>query len=89
MVFLPLVALVRRIRSLASRWSDIHVPVVAKPGGYERTVHDIETALDAAGLDVTSRPAPSVLSVPGELVARAAGGGVRSLLPDAARQPRG
>lgn len=82
MVFLPLVALVRRIRSLAKGWSDIHVPVVAKPGGYERTVYDIETALDAAGLDVTSRPAPSVLSVPGELVARAAGGGVRSLLPD-------
>jgi hypothetical protein len=82
LVFLPAVALVRRVRSLTRGWSDIHVPIVAKPGGYDRTVRDLATALGAAGLEVTARPAPSVLAIPGELVARAAGGGVRSLLPD-------
>ena len=82
MVFLPLVALVRRLRSLARGWSDVHVPVVAKLGGYDRTVRDLAAALAGAGLEVTPRRAPSVLAIPGELVARVGGGGVRALLPD-------
>jgi hypothetical protein len=82
MVFLPLVALVRRLRSLKRGWSDVHVPVVAKLGGYDRTVRDLTAALAGAGLEVTPRRAPSVLAIPGELVARVGGGGVRALLPD-------
>lgn len=82
MVFLPLVALVRRLRSLKRGWSDVHVPVVAKLGGYDRTVRDLAAALAGAGLEVTPRGAPSVLAIPGELVARVGGGGVRALLPD-------
>jgi hypothetical protein len=82
LVFLPLVALVRRLRSLERGWSDVHVPVVAKLGGYDRTVRDLATALEGAGLDVVPHRAPSVLAIPGELVARVGGGGVRALLPD-------
>jgi hypothetical protein len=89
MVFLPLVALVRRLRSLGRRWSDVHVPVVAKLGGYDRTVHDLAAALAGAGLHVEPRRAPSVLAIPGELVARVGGGGVRALLPDHLIELRG
>jgi hypothetical protein len=82
MIFLPLVALVRRLRSLKRGWSDAHIPVVAKLGGYDQTVRDLAAALAGAGLEVAPRRAPSVLSIPGELVARVGGGGVRALLPD-------
>src|SRR4029079_16647788 len=69
-------------RSLYKRWTDAHIPIVVRPGGYEVMVHDLEEALDQAGLAVDRRPAPRVLSVPAHLVAAVAGGGVRALVPD-------
>lgn len=80
--FLAVIAVVRKVRSLAKRWSDAHVPVIVRPGGYESTVADIERALDQAGLEVTARPAPAVLATPAKLLAAVAGEGVGSLVPD-------
>jgi len=82
LVFLAAVAVVRKARSLVKRWGDAHVPIVVKPGCYDETAADLEKALDDAGLDVASRPAPAVLAAPAQLMAKVAGGGVRSLVPD-------
>ncbi len=80
--FLAVVAVVRKVRALATRRSDAHVAVVVKPGEYEGVVDDIESALDAAGLGVERHPAPAVLAMPARFVAKIAGRGVGSLVPD-------
>jgi hypothetical protein len=82
LVFLGIVAVARRVRSLAKRWADAHVAIVVREGGYEEMVADLERALDDAGLDVNRRPAPAVMAVPGRMLAAVAGAGVRALVPD-------
>ena len=81
LVLLALVGIARFIHHLALRWTDAHVPVVIRPGGYERVVADLERALDDAGLAVDRRPAPGVLAVPGRMLGAIAGPGIRSLVP--------
>jgi hypothetical protein len=71
----------RKLRSLARRWSDAHIPVVVRPGGYETVIRDLEAALDDAGLAVARRPAPRVLSAPARLLGKVAGRGVDALVP--------
>jgi len=82
LVFLAVVGTIRKTRSLLKRWSDAHVPVVVKPGGYERMVADLEEALDQAGVEVAERPASRALSLPARFVALVAGGGIRAFVPD-------
>jgi hypothetical protein len=82
LVLLALVGIARFIHHLALRWSDAHVAVVVRPGGYERVVADLERALDDAGLAVDRRSAPGVLAIPGRMLGTVAGPGVRSLVPD-------
>jgi hypothetical protein len=82
LVFLGVVAIVRKARSLVKRWSHAHVAIVVKPGGYEQMTADLERALDDAGLDVARQPAPAVLAMPGKLLAAVAGAGVRSMVPE-------
>jgi hypothetical protein len=82
LVFLAVIGVVRKSRALLKRWSDAHVAVVVRPGGYERMVTDLETALDDAGLDVNPTEAPRVLALPGRLLGTIAGAGVRALVPD-------
>jgi hypothetical protein len=89
LVFLGVVATVRKVRSLVKRWSDAHVAVVVRPGGYEQMTADLERALDDAGLDVAPRPAPGVLAMPGKLLAAVAGKGVRAMVPDRLMQLTG
>jgi hypothetical protein len=45
-------------------------------------VADLERALDDAGLAVDRRPAPLPLALPGRMLGRIAGPGIRSLVPD-------
>ena len=82
LVLLALVGIARFVHHLALRWTEAHVPVVVRPGGYERVVADLERALDDAGLAVGRRPAPRVLAVPGKLLGSIAGPGIRSLVPE-------
>lgn len=79
---LALIAAGRKIRSLARRWSDAHVPIIVKPGCYEQVLADLELALDDAGLAVTRRDAPKVLALPGRILGRIAGRGVMRLVPE-------
>jgi hypothetical protein len=82
LVILAAVAIARFVHHLAIRWSDEHVPIIVHPGGYERVVNDLERALDDAGLAVDERPAPLLMALPGRLLGRIAGPGVRALVPD-------
>ena len=81
-VFLGVIAGVRKVRSLARRWDDAHVPVIVKPGAYDRVVADLESVLDAADLDVRREAAPAVLSVPPHLLDAVAGKALGALVPD-------
>ena len=82
LVFLGVIGLVRKVASLARRWSDTHIPIVVKPGGYERLAADLDTAISDAGLDIAARDAPPVMVIPGKLLAAVAGTSVRGLVPD-------
>jgi hypothetical protein len=82
LVFLAVVGVTRKGRVILKRWSDAHVPMVVRPGGYGRVVDDLEAALDDARLDVRRVDAPAVLAVPGRLLAAVAGPSIRSLVPE-------
>ena len=82
LVFLAGLAIYRKVWSLARRWTDAHVPLVVEPGHYEDVARDLDDALSQAGLDVTPRPAPSVMSRPAQWLARVAGRESAALVPD-------
>jgi hypothetical protein len=82
LIFLAGVGMTRKIRSKRHGWSDVHVPIVAKPSGYDRIVRDLGDALAGAGLAVTANEAPWVLTVPARLLTAVAGNNVRKLRPD-------
>jgi hypothetical protein len=82
LVFLGIIGLARKVGSLARRWTDTHIPIVVKPGGYEQLAADLDRAISDAGIDIEPRDAPAVMTVPGKLLATAAGTSVRGLLPD-------
>jgi hypothetical protein len=82
LIFLAGVGLVRKVRSARHRWSDAHVPIVVKRGGYDQMVDDLRQALAAVDLPVTARDAPRVLSAPAWVLSRVAGPNVRHLRPD-------
>jgi len=88
-VFLAALSLVRKATSLAHGWQDAHVPVIVKPGGYDRVVADLESVLDDAGLDTRREAAPSVLSVPPRLLDAVAGKALGALVPDRLMQLKG
>ena len=81
-LFLAALSLVRKATSLARRWQDAHVPVIVKPGGYDRVVADLESVLDEAGLDTHRDQAPRVLSLPPRLLDAVAGKALGELVPD-------
>jgi hypothetical protein len=81
-LFLAVVAVVRKVRSLQRNWQSDHLPVIIKGGKYESVVDGIEAALRDAGMQVERRFAPRVLEVPPRLLAAASGIGIATLLPD-------
>jgi len=89
LILLALVGVARFIHHLALRWSDAHIPIVVRPGGYDRVLVDLERALDDAGLDVDRHPAPAVLALPGRVLGSIAGPGIRALVPDRLMELRG
>ena len=82
LLFLIVVAPAYKIRTVAKRWSDAHVPIVIQPGGYDEVATEVESALDAAGLDLARRHAPRPLEAPSRLLAAVGGASVRRLVPD-------
>jgi hypothetical protein len=82
LLFLAVIAPIRKIRSIIKRWDDAHIPVVVKPGGYETVGNDLEAALDGAGLPIERAKAPVVLETPSKLLAAVGGNSVKHLVPD-------
>jgi hypothetical protein len=82
MVFLAGVGLARKARSRRHGWSDAHVAIVSEEGSYDRLVTDLVDGLRRGGLDVQAQDAPRILSVPGWVLTRISGEGVRRLRPD-------
>ena len=82
LIFLAGVGIARKIRSRRHGWSDAHVAIVVKPGGYDQLVTDVQKALENADLRVTAADAPWVLTVPARILTRVSGSGVRKLRPD-------
>jgi hypothetical protein len=82
LIFLAGVGMARKIRSRRHGWSDAHVPIVVKPGGYDQLVSDLQNALASAALLVTAADAPWVLTLPARILTGVAGGNVRKLRPD-------
>ncbi len=64
LVILTGVGIARFVHHRAIGWSDAHVPIVVRPGGYDQVVADLEAALSGAGLEVDRRPAPLPLRSP-------------------------
>jgi hypothetical protein len=89
LILLALVGVARFVHHLALRWSDAHIPIVVRPGGYDRVLVDLERALDDAGLDVERHVAPALLAVPGRMLGAIAGPAIRSLVPDRLTELRG
>ena len=82
LVFLAGVGIARKVRSKRHGWADVHVPIVVKPGGYDRLVADLRDALVEVGFAATAEDAPWVLTLPAQLLTRVAGSNVRQLRPD-------
>lgn len=82
LAFLAAIGIARKASSLVRRWTDAHVPIVVKPGGYDDLVADLDTAISDVGIEVRAVDAPAVLVLPGRLLAAAAGSHVRGLLPE-------
>lgn len=82
LIFLACVGVARKIRSKRHGWSDVHVPIVVKPGGYDQMVMDLRDALESAALPTEADDAPWVLTWPAWLLTRVAGSNVRKLRPD-------
>jgi hypothetical protein len=89
LILLALVGVARFVHHLVLRWSDAHIPIVVRPGGYDRVLVDLERALDDAGLDVERHAAPGLLALPGRMLGAIAGPGIRSLVPDRLMELRG
>jgi hypothetical protein len=89
LIFLSGVGIVRKIRSKRHGWSDVHIPVVMKPNGYDEVVADLGHALDSAGLDAKAEEAPWVLTVPARLLTAVSSSNVRKLRPDRLIELRG
>jgi hypothetical protein len=82
LVFLAVLAIVRKVMSLARGWTDAHVPLVVLPGRYDDVAADLDAAVTAAGLDVEPRLAPGYLALPARWLAAVAGTSAASLVPD-------
>lgn len=82
LAFLFLEAPVRKARTMLKRWQAAHVPMIVKPGGYDRVRADLADALDSAGLGLEQRPASRALVIPAKLLAAVGGSGVAGLVPD-------
>ncbi|HEU0244231.1 MAG TPA: hypothetical protein VFQ75_10025 [Candidatus Limnocylindrales bacterium] len=81
-LFLAVVAIVRKVRSFQHGWQSDHLPVIIKGGKYDAVVDGIEAALREAGMPVRRQFAPRVLEVPPRLLAAVSGIGIATLIPD-------
>lgn len=89
LVVLAVAGTVRKLDSIVHRREDAHVPIVVRPGRYDALVDTLEATLREGGLVKERKAGPSVLTTPARLLARVAGKGIGSLVPDRLIELRG
>jgi hypothetical protein len=89
LVVLAIAGTVRKIDSLVHRRQDAHVALVVRPGRYDALVETLEQTLRKGGVATRRRAGPSVLTIPARMLARIAGRGIGSLVPDRLIELRG
>ena len=82
LILMTALAPILKIRNIARRWTDQHVPVVIKPEHYREVVNDVQSALRTGGLKTTSQRASWMLRMPTKVLTLFAGGAVSSLVAD-------
>jgi hypothetical protein len=82
LVVLAVAGTIRKLDSLAHRREDAHVPIVVRPSRYDALVTTLEDTLRADGLVEGRRAGSAVLTMPARLLARVAGRGIGSMVPD-------
>ncbi len=82
LVVLAVAGTVRKLSSMVHRRQDAHVPIVVRPGRYDALVDALEETLREGELVTGRRAGPSVLTTPARLLAKIAGRGIASLVPD-------
>jgi hypothetical protein len=89
LVVLAVAGTIRKLDSLAHRREDAHVAIVVRPGRYDALVDTLEATLREGGLVEERRAGSSVLTTPAKVLARVAGKGIGSLVPDRLIELRG
>jgi len=82
LVLLALVGTARRLDAAVHRRESAHVAMIVRPGRYEALVAATRASLQAEQLVTRRRPGSRLLTVPAQLLARIAGGGMERLVPD-------
>lgn len=82
LIWLAVVGAWLKVRALAHRWEDAHVPIVIKPGRYDAVVEALAEALGGSGLHVDRRAASRAISIPTTLLVQAAGKSFESMVPE-------
>jgi hypothetical protein len=81
-VLLGVVGTVRKLRSLAHRWEDAHIPLIVKPGGYDTVLNDVRRTLVDVDIAVRAKDAGVLLSGPPKLLDAIAGRALGDMVPD-------
>lgn len=89
LVLLAAVGTARKLDSVFHRREDAHIPIVARPGRYDALVATLDETLRARELVTSRRGGSAVLTIPARLLARVAGRGIGSLVPDRLVELRG
>ena len=82
LVVLAVAGTIRKIDSVVHRRQDAHVAIVVRPGRYDALVDTLEETLREGKLVTGRRAGPSVLTTSARLLAKIAGRGIASLVPD-------
>jgi hypothetical protein len=82
LLLMTALAPVLKVRNLARRWTDEHVPVIIKPEDYRQVLTDVQSALRTGGLETTPQRATWMLRTPTKVLTLFAGGAVSSMVAD-------
>jgi hypothetical protein len=81
-VVLAVAGTIRKLDSVVHRREDAHIAIVVRPGRYEALVDTLDATLRGGELITARGAGPAILTIPARILARVAGGGIRSLVPD-------
>jgi hypothetical protein len=82
LIMMTALAPVLKVRNLARRWTDEHVPVIIKPEDYREVVTDVQKALKSGGLETTPHRATWMLRAPTKVLTLFAGDAVSNMVAD-------